>query len=103
MVSSKGQDHLLPRRLPEGRGTQAPSVPGGKKPGWGGFCSQVCSSQGRGRTHCSILAHQSHTTSSACFIDSVGWVSVNWGPDLVAVSWRWVPAVHEGRAADWGC
>lgn len=100
----KDQDHLLPRRLPEEWGEHRhPMSPEGKKPGWGGFCSQVCSSQGWGRTHCSIPAHPSHTMSSACFIDSVGWVSVSWGPDSAVVSWRWVPSVHEGPAADLGC
>lgn len=40
-----------PWRLPEERGEHRhPSVPGWKKPGWSGFCSQAYSSQGRGRT-----------------------------------------------------
>lgn len=87
-----------------------PFCPLGEKPGWGGFCSQVCSSQRWGRVlhigpalEGTLLPHPSHTESSAFFIGAVGWVSVSWGPDSGAVSWRWVLAVHEGRAADWGC
>lgn len=52
MVSSKGQDHLLPRRLPEGRGKHRhPLSPEGKNlVGVGSVARSVPPRDGGGRT-----------------------------------------------------
>lgn len=38
--------------------------------------------------------------TSASFIGAAGWKSGSWSPGWRAVSWRWGPAGHAGRAAD---
>lgn len=70
-------------------------------------CSQVCSSLGRGwgggggnTSFAVIWAHQV-TPRHASFIGAAGWMSERWGPGWRAVSWRWGPAGHGGRAAGW--
>lgn len=95
--------------LKSGENMGALLSPGGKA--WLGWLLQpglLLPEMGKGAAHRACLgghtaAHPSHTASSAFFIGTVGWVSASWGPDSGAVSWRWVLAVHEGRAADWGC
>lgn len=104
MVGLKNRDPLPPPGdcLRNGENTGTLQSPDGKNlVGVGSAARPIPPRDGGGR--CSIQAHQSRATSSACFIGSVGWVSVSWGLDLAVVSWRWVPAVCEGRAAEQGC
>lgn len=71
-------------------------------------CSQVCFSVGRGvwggtPVLAAVWAHRV-PPHHASFIGAAGWVSESWSPGWRAVSWRWGPAGHGGRAAGWqGC